>query len=104
MSDQIPGLLCDVATARRTLQMARDSQPRLGRHAAFDGMVLGLIACTQAAESRLADAINANGGAITDEHGTKLTVEFSDRRSTPRPAFIVHRVSAPEGRRDAFAA
>lgn len=104
MQQQLANLLADVATARRTLQMARDARTRLSHYRSFDGMILALVANTEAAETRLAEAVTEAGGEIRDgEH--VLTCGFSDRRSTPRPSFIVHKLGdAPSKRRDAFAA
>jgi hypothetical protein len=100
----VTDLLLHVATARRTLQIARDAQSRLSHFRSYDGAVLALVANVATAEHNLADAIEKAGGQISDGE-TVLTCEYSDRRSTPRPQFIVHKIGEqPKGRRDAFAA
>lgn len=104
MQQDLSDLLRDVATARRTLQIARDASDRLARYKSFDGAVLALVANVQTAEANLADAIERAGGQISDGESV-LTCEYSDRRATPRPQFIVHKIGEqPKGRRDAFAA
>jgi len=100
----VTDLLLHVAQSRRTLQMARDAQSRLSRYRSFDGAVLALVANVRTAEANLADAIERAGGQISDGESV-LTCEYSDRRATPRPQFIVHKIGEqPKGRRDAFAA
>jgi hypothetical protein len=100
-SEQVRDALSRVHVAARTLKISRDIQDTHDRLAAdfqltgflIDDVTEALVRKLREAEADLAALIAAQGGEIVDPvHGHVLRSVVNDRRTDPRPRFILTRL------------